>query len=623
MKVLLNLIIFLTVFGAFAQKKDIKKANELFAQRHYVEATQIYESVKNPNQEVLENLADSYFYTNRMVEANQIYGRLYGTHKDKIGKEYLFRYAHSLKVVKDYERADRILGEYYGYEVNTQKFIDNLKETTTFKYELQPMTQNPQMGDFGLSFFGEKVVFAGVRNQESPLYGWNDKPYLDLFSGEVSEEGMLINIEPFSEEINTGTHEACAVFTKDGTIMYFNRTSDKRVEVDGVEFASVKLFRAEYVDEKWTNVTELPFSNDYYSVQNPALNNEETRLYFASDMPGTLGSLDLFYVDINEDGTYGSPVNLGENINTKHREQFPFISRNHELYFASDGHQGFGGLDIFVSNRIDGKFGTPENLGEEINTGYDDFSFIFDQEKKYGYLSSNRKGLDNLYSFTRIFMSRKNTIEGEIRDIATFELLPGTTVSLYDDQSRLISQIVVGQNAKYMFSSEPNTKYRLEAIRDFYIPYSEWIETNEEGRIFKDIELLIETYDNAEEIIVKKDDGLTYVQLENIYFDFDKWDIKPEAKTVLNVLVDLMKKYPRIEIELGAHTDSRASEMYNLALSSRRAKSAVEYIASQGIEQNRLKWKGYGETKLLVPCGDNCSEEEHSINRRCEFIILK
>lgn len=623
MKILLNIIIFLTALGAFAQKREIKKADELFAQRHYVEAIQIYESIKKPNQEVLENLADSYFYTNRMVEANQIYGRLYGVHKDKIDKEYLFRYAHALKTIGDYTRADRILKEYYGYEVDTQKFIDNLKETITYKYEIQPMTQNPQMGDFGLSFFGEKVVFAGIRNEEGPLYGWNKKPYLDLFSGEVSEEGMLINIEPFSDEINTATHEACAVFTKDGTTMYFNRTNDKRVEIDGVELATVKLFKAEYVNEKWTNVTELPFSSDYYSVQNPALNNEGTKLFFASDMPGTLGSLDLFYVDINEDGTYGTPVNLGENVNTKHREQFPYIAESNDLYFASNGHQGFGGLDIFVSRMVGGQYGTPENLGDEINTGYDDFSFIFDQREKYGYFSSNRKGLDNLYSFTRIFMSRKNTIEGEVRDVNSFELLPGTTVSLYDEQGRLISQIVVGPNAKYMFSSEPNTKYRLEAIRDFYIPYSEWVETNEDGRIFKDIELLIETYDDAEEIIVKKDDGLTYVQLENIYFDFDKWDIKPEAKRTLNVLVDLMKKYPRIEIELGAHTDSNGSEIYNIALSSRRAKSAVEYIVSQGIEQNRLKWKGYGESKPLVRCGDNCSEEEHSINRRCEFVILK
>ncbi len=623
MKVLLNIIIFLITFGAFAQTRDIKKADELFAQRHYVEATQLYEAVKKPSQEVLQNLGDCYYYSNRMVEATQIYGRLYGVHKDKMDKEYLFRYAHSLKAIGDYNRADRMLKEYYGYEVDTQKFVDNLKENNTYKYEIQPMTQNPQMGDFGLSFWGEKVVFAGIRNTESPIYGWNEKPYLDLFSGEVSEEGMLLNIEPFPEEINTGTHEACAVFTKDGTTMYFNRTSDKRVAVNGVEFASVKLFKAEYIDGKWTNVTELPFSSDHYSVQNPALNNDETRLYFASDMPGTLGSLDLFYVKINEDGTYGTPTNLGDKVNTPNREQFPFLSARDELYFASDGHQGLGGLDIFISRKTGGEYGIPENLGGEINTGYDDFSFVFDQAGKFGYFSSNRKGLDNLYSFKRTYISRINTIEGEIRDKNTLELLPGTMVSLYDEDDKLLSRTIVAANGTYIFSTLPHKKYRLEAIKDFYIPYSEWFETNEDGRIFKDIELLIETYDDAEDIIVKKDDGLTYVQLENIYFDFDKWDIKSEAKEILNVLVDLMKKYPRIEIELGAHTDTKGSDIYNQSLSSRRAKSAVEYIVSQGIESRRLKWKGYGESKPLVRCGDNCSEEEHSINRRCEFIILK
>lgn len=623
MKLILNIILFFIAFSAYAQKVDIRKANELFAQRNYVEAASIYESIRKPNQEVLEKLGDSYFYTNKLVAASKIYGRLYGVYKDKIDKEYLFRYAHSLKAVYDYKRADRILKEYYGYEVDTQKFIDNLTENISYKYEVQSMTKDPQMGDFGLSFWKDRVVFAGIRNNEAPVYGWNQKPYLDLFVGDVSDEGMLINVESFSDEINTGTHEAFAVFTKDGNTMYFNRTNDKRVVVDEEEFASVKLFKAEYVDGKWTNVVELPFSSDYYSVQSPALNNDETKLYFASDMPGTLGSMDLFYVTINEDGTYGNPVNLGENVNTKHREQFPFISIKDELYFASDGHQGFGGLDVFVSNKNNGEYGVPENLGPEVNTGYDDFAFVFDRSGKYGYFSSNRKGMDNLYSFVRTYMSKRNTIEGEIRDKNSLELLPGTTVSLYDEQNRLISQTVVGPSGKYMFSSRPNRRYRLEAIKDFYIPYSEWMETNEDGRVFKDIELLIETYADAEEIIVKKDDGLTYVQLENIYFDWDKWDIKPEAEKVLNVLVDLMKKYPRIELELGAHTDSRGSELYNLNLSSRRAKSAVDYLISQGIEQHRLKWKGYGESKPLVRCGDNCSEEEHSINRRCEFIILR
>jgi len=623
MKKIFNIIIFLIASSTFAQKGDIKKANELFAQKNYVEAIQLYESIKRPNQEVLEKLGDSYYYTNKLVAASKIYSRLYGIYKDKIDKEYLFRYAHSLKAVYDYQRADRILKEYYGYEVDTKKFIDNLKENISYKYEFQSMTKDPQMGDFGLSFWNDRVVFAGIRNTNGPVYGWNQKPYLDLFVGDVSDEGLLVNVEPFSEEINTDTHEAFAVFTKDGKTMYFNRTSDKRVVVEGEEFATVKLFKAEYVDDKWTNVVELPFCSDYYSIQSPALNNEETKLYFASDMPGTLGSLDLFYVTINEDGTYGEPVNLGENINTKHREQFPFISLKDELYFASDGHQGFGGLDVFVSYKSNGQYGVPENLGEEINTGYDDFAFVFDKSGKYGYFSSNRKGLDNLYSFVRTYMSKRNTIEGEIRDKNSFELLPGTTVTLYDERNRLISETVVGPSGKYMFSSRPSTKYRLEAVKDFYISYSEWIETNEDGRIFKDIELLIETYDDAEEIIVKKDDGFTYVQLENIYFDLDKWNIKPEAEKILNVLVDLMKKYPRIELELGAHTDSRASELYNHTLSSKRAKSAVDYLISQGIEGSRLKWKGYGESKPLVRCGDNCSEEEHSINRRCEFIILK
>lgn len=625
MRIVLNIALLLVFSFSYAQKRYMKKAEELYDGKYYIEAAKTYEQLKKPDQEAMQRLADSYFYNNEMVAASKVYAKLYGVYKDKLEKGYLFRYAHSLKAIQDYEKADKILKEYYGFEVNTQKFIDNLEENVLFDYKTQSMTKEMETGDFGLAFWKDKVVFSAIRSTTSPIYSWNEKPYLDLYMADLQDDGTITNIEPFSKDINTDTHDASAVFTKDGKTIYFCRTSDKRVKLEekGKEIAVVKLFKAELVDSVWTNITQLPFASDNYSTQNPALSEDESRLFFASDMPGTLGSLDIFYVDILEDGTFGTPVNVGDKVNTEHREQFPFLVNN-ELYFASDGHEGYGNLDVFVSYLTDGEYGIPENLGSGINTGYDDFAFVLTEDGKKGYFSSNRKGLlDNMYSFERTRLSRKFTIEGDVRDVTSLELLPGTRVSLYDEEQRLISQVVVGSNARYTFASKPFTKYRIEAVRDLYIPFVEEVETNEEGRVYKNIELLLMSYDDAEEIITKKGDGLTYVQLENIYFDLDKWDIKPEAEKVLNVLVDLMKKYPLIEIELGAHTDSRASEIYNITLSNKRAKSAVEYIISQGIQSSRIKWKGYGESKPLVRCGDNCSEEEHAINRRCEFIILK
>ncbi|HUH51016.1 MAG TPA: OmpA family protein [Flavobacterium sp.] len=623
MKVVLNLVFFLFAVTVFGQKASLKKANQLFEAKAYVEAAQMYVQLK-PNQEMLQNLGDCYYYNSQMHDAVKIYAQLQGIHKAAIDKEVVFRYAHALKAIHNYDKADQVFKAYYGYEVNTQKFIENLKEHSFYQYELKNINKEGQSGDFGLSLYGDKVVFASTRNQANPVYNWNSKPYLDLYVATISNEGFIENPMPFSKEINTNTHESSAVFTKDGKTMYFNRTNDKRVEVKGEEYASVKLFRAEFIDDKWTNVTELPFSSDSYSVQNPALNAEETKLYFASDMPGTFGSLDIFYVDILDNGDYGLPINLGENVNTAHREQFPFLSSENNLYFASNGHEGFGGLDLFVSEQdTDQNFALPINLGETINSGYDDFCYIVDEENDTGYFSSNRKGQDNIYAFKRSYVSKKFTIEGIVKDLHTKKLLPGTTVTLYNDTQRLVAQVVVDANAKYTFATQPNTKYRLEAVKDLYIPFEEEVTTDEEGRIFRDIELLLESYEDAEDIINKKEDGLTYIQLENIYFEFNKWEILPEAKEVLDVLVNMMKKYPRAEVELQAHTDSRASERYNLDLSNKRAQAAAAYVVSKGVNSNRLKWKGYGKTKQLVRCGDNCSEQEHAINRRCEFVVLK
>lgn len=608
-----------------AQKASEKKANNLFEKKMYVKAAQMYEQVPE-NQNTLQNLGDSYYNNFQMKDAVRVYGKLFLTYKDSVKPQYYFRYAHSLMGVPDYAKADEIMGEYNKYPVNTIKFISNLNTNVPYNYTIQPMAKNTSNGDFGMSFYGDKVAFASLRNAQSKAYGWNDKPYLDLFSADVNAQGLLTNITPFPETINTKTHESNATFSADGKIMYFNRTGDKQVKVGEEKFASVKIFKAEFVDGKWENIIALPFSSDAYSTDHPVLSKDGKKLYFSSDMPGSLGSFDIYVVDINDDGTFGTPQNMGATVNTIHREQFPYISDDGTiLYFASDGHQGMGGLDIFMSKAYDGIFAKPMNLGETINSGMDDFGYIVDEKKNKGYLSSNRKGTDNLYSFTRVENESRYIVEGEVKDKNTHDLLPGTQVTLYDENDKLIGQMVVGALADYVFNTEPNKKYRIEAVKDFYIPHSEYFTTNEDGKLRYTIELFMECYDDAEDIITKRQDGKVQIVLENIYFDLNKWDIKPDAANILNVLVNLCNKYPDMEVELGAHTDSRASFTYNLLLSNKRAASTLEYLVSKGVKRKRLSSKGYGETVPLIKCGEErpCSEQEHSINRRCEFIILR
>lgn len=626
-----NICLFLCLFAAqwtlHAQKSSLKKANKLFAEKSYVEAAKLYRTL-DPSQEVLQNLADSYYYNFQMKQARTAYAGLFTKYKDSLDTEFYYRFAQSLKGVKDYEKADEIMGEYLGYPVGTEKFISNLNRIIPYTYEIQQLAKSSRTGDFGLSYYGDKVVFSSFRNSKNPTYSWNNQPYLDLYKADLNDHNELINIKPFSNEINTKTHESNAVFTSDGKTMYFSRTSEERVLIDDIRVATVKLYKAELLDSTWSRVEVLPFSSDLYSTQHPALNKDNTRLYFSSDMPGTFGSFDIFYVDLIENDPYvqdgySDPVHLDATINTPHREQFPFVANDNTLYFASDGHQGMGGLDLFMSRNYDGIYSKPLNLGETINSEMDDFGYVHNAITNTGFFASNRTGFDHLYNFVRKENERQFTVEGEARDKTTKNLLPGTTISLYDENETLVGQMVVGKDAKYIFNTEANKNYILDGHQDFYIPTTTKFTTNDDGKITFNIELSLESYDDAEDMIVIKDDGYLYIELENIYFDFGQYDIKPQAAKTLDVLVDLLNKYPRMEIELGAHTDNRSSDMFNLTLSHNRASATLEYLVANGINRKRLRSKGYGERSPLVKCGNDCSEAEHSINRRCEFIILR
>lgn len=618
-------LLFLICFSilGFSQKSSQKKADKLFSQKSYILAASQYEKLKE-NQDLLQNLGDCYYYNGQMKDATRVYGKLFLTQKDSVQPETYFKYAQAIMGTGDYTKADVIMSEYLKYTVATPNFIANLAANVPYNYTSQIMTKNTTNSDFGLAVFGDKVAFASSRNASNPEYSWDGKPYLDLYTATVDDAGQLTTIEAFPKEINTKTHESSPTFSDDGKTMYFNRTNDKKVKVGDEKYASIKIFKAEFINGKWDNIKELPFCSEIYSCEHPFLSYDEKKLYFASDMPGSIGSFDIYQVMINDDGSFGIPVNLGPTINTIHREQFPFMTAdNSELYFASDGHQGIGGLDVFISKNDNETYEKPINLGATINTNADDFAYVVDTAKNRGYLSSNRKGIDNLYSFQRIENEENFVIQGDIKDKNTKQFLPGTTVTLFDEKGKTVGEMIVGAKSDYIFKTEPNTKYKIKATKELYIPYEQEFITNEEGKMRYSIELFMECYDDAEEIITKRQDGKVQIVLENIYFDLNKWEILPEAENVLNVLVDLLLKYNEMEIQLGAHTDSRSSEAFNLTLSKRRAAATLEYLVENGIDRKRLKSKGFGESVPLIKCGNNCTEDEHSINRRCEFIILR
>ncbi|MGB5419311.1 OmpA family protein [Algibacter sp.] len=614
---------------AHAQKKNLKRVNKLFEIRAYKDAAEIYET-KERNQEVLQNLADSYYYNTSLQKAIKTYRELFVEYGDSIDIDYHFRFAQALKGVKEYKDADKHLSMYYNTPINTLAFIEQTDKTTPHNFKLRQIENKNSSSDFGLTFYGDdKVAFASGRNSENPQYAWNNLPYLDLYSASITSQNVLENIQPFSEAINTSSHESSAVFTKDGKTMYFNRTNTTRKKTDEERIAHIKIYKAELVDSVWTNVTPLPFTSDSYSTEHPALSKDEKTLYFASDMPGTFGSFDIYRVSINDDGTYGEPENLGETINTKHREQFPFISEYNVLYFSSIGHLGYGGLDVFRSNMVNDSFDSPVNLGSTINSNLDDFAYVIREKTNKGYVSSNRTGYDRLFGFAR----EKNPltiyqVEGIVQDLNSKNILPGSLVTLFDESDRVIQDTIVGDDAYYIFKIEPNQKYKVRGTRKAYIPQDVEFSTDSKGKVQHDIYLSLESFADAEERIKEKDKGaeqVVQVELDKIFFDFDEAIIREDAATTLNVLVDIMNKYPTMEIEVSAHTDARGPDEYNLNLSKKRAASTLEYLVSQGIERNRLRSIGYGEMQPLNECVKEgiCDDREYDINRRCEFTILK
>ncbi|WP_213523497.1 OmpA family protein [Nonlabens sp.] len=627
MRLIITLLMIALLAGTYstAQNLSLKKTDQLFKNQAYTEAIVNYKNLET-SEEVLQKLGDSYYYTNDFENAANTYTKLKDNFSSSLDKDRMYRYAHSLLGIKDYQAADVYLKTYYGKDWNTEEFLFELERTTPHVFEVVPIINKGSKSDFGLSFIdGKNVAFASSRNMERPVFSWNGIPYLDIYEGQLNDTA-LSKVTPFSEEINTDLHESNAVFTNNGTVMYFNRNTEKRVKIDGDRVSNIQLYRAEKVDNKWTNVALLPFNNELYSVEHPSISKDGKTLYFSSNRSGGYGEFDIYKIAINEDGSYGEPINLGNSINTAYRDQFPYISDINTLYYATNGKQGLGGLDIHRANLVNGEFDTPINLGSSINSSKDDYAFVIDEATNESYFSSNRDGLDQLYTGKREEnILTKYQVVGVVQDSISRKTLPGSLVSLLDERGVVIDDMITGNDASYLFKIEPNKKYTVRATRKLYIPENVDFSTDKNGKVSHDIFLTLLSYQDAEETINADRKGEVQVELEQIYFDFDQAIIKPKAAATLDDLVAIMNKYPEMHVEVSAHTDVRGPSEYNLTLSNQRAASTMKYLISQGIDENRLRSIGYGEMQPLNECVKEgiCIDEEYEINRRCEFKVMQ
>ncbi|HLT34234.1 MAG TPA: OmpA family protein [Aquaticitalea sp.] len=634
-----KLILFIFALSTSYMVAQRKLADKFFENFSYIKATELYkEAVKkgDSSAHVLTRLGDCYYNNSNTGEAALWYARALKKYDD-VNPEYIYKYIQTQRSLDNYEEANVWLAKFkeiqsndsraQAYDKDNLSIYEELEDTDgDVVVEVENLAINSKYSDFGSFIYNGQLYFASSRNtDEKKKYGWNDEPFLDLYQVSVKEVdgkrefGSADFIK--ADKINTDYHEASVAITNDGKTIYFTRDNvDRRNKLgyDKKGTSHLKMYKATLVDEQWTNIEELPFNDDYYSTGHPALSADNKTLYFVSDREGGLGKTDIYAVEINDGNGYGDPVNLGDKINTEGREMFPFVSRDSTLYFSSDGYLGLGLLDIYKSNIIKDENAEPKNMGAPFNSGYDDFAFFVsgDLNKQNGYFSSDREGgqgNDDIYGFAAA--KCKQVIEGIARDKKTNEILAGVEVKLINKAGKIVETVTTSEDGSFKLNADCDNTYTVLGSKEDYKDDKVDVTTDKTNDNVNNADLYLQPLIDNDQIVINP-----------IFFDFDKWNIRTDAEYELENIVDVMREHPQMVIKIESHTDSRGSDSYNLKLSDRRAKSTRDYLLSRGIASERIESAiGYGETQLLNKCANKvkCTEEEHQLNRRSYFYILK
>lgn len=546
-----------------AQNRKLEKADKMYTNLAFADASTLYQEIVdkgNASTDVYTKLGDCYYFNANYSEAVKSYSMIMAS-GENVAPEYYFRYAQALNSLGNHTQASELMKKYYSKfnkkdlstNWSSQKILGDIK-LQSGRYTVLPVGINSPFSDFGTAFWGnDKIVFTSAKDTGiivRRIHKWNNKSFLKLYEADLNNDGAILKSSIIKGDLNSKYHQSSPSITKDGKTMYFTRNNyiDGKLGIDkesGISY--LKIYTAQYIDGVWKNIKELsaPVNGQNFSSAHPALSVDETELYFVSDRNNKFGNSDLYVIDI-KNGIVGTNIKkLGDEINTLGAETFPFVDASGILYFASDGHPGLGGLDVFAASKDDKGLYQIINLGDGINTESDDFAYIIKSDTKKGFFSSNRSGNDDIYSFIENKPPIFNILEKSI---------------------------------------DPTT------------------------------------------VAVKEGDDLQEtLQLEPIYFDFSDYKIKETSKQELNKIIQLMTSKPTVVVKVNSYADSRGRADFNLSLSDKRAKATVDYIRKGGIDSYRISGEGFGEKKIINKCvnGIKCTEEEHQINRRSEFIIVK
>ena len=615
------------------------RADQYYSRMEYANAASAYErlvDVKKPKMEDMERLANSYLYIKEYELASNWYSRVVALGVSS--KESLLNYALSLQQQGKYAEAKDQYKTYvskYGESDQINRLVlgaDSAQEwmrRPSYHQLRNEQGVNTSKAEFSLYPTSGGALYAGepssILNNKSGMTG---ESYLRVYSSSRGGDGTLSSGAVMGDVFNNSAYHVGPVSANASEdVLYVTRTyvggDSEKYKADGYRWRKqnleLKIYKKEGSSWKEEN---FPYNKvESYSLGHAVLSGDGNTLYYASDMPGGQGGVDIWYSELQGDGSWGSPQNAGSAINTDGDEMFPSIYDN-VLYYSSNGQVGMGGLDIFSSTGSKNSWSKAKNLGYPVNSASDDFAFVVlgkGDRDEVGYLSSNRSGgvgSDDIYSYHYQVPKITILLEGMTKDKQSGINLPGSTVTLFDLNNQIVSKGLTDNKAEIRFEIEGNKGYRLFGEKKGYYPDSLLVSG---VKVTKDTTIRVAL--NLQPVFKVGDKFV----LENIYYDFDKHFIRKDAALILDKLVATMRDNPTLKIELSSHTDSRGTKKYNEDLSSRRAKAAVEYIISRGIARDRLVAKGYGENRLVNKCSDgvSCTPAEHQANRRTEVEILE
>ncbi len=717
------LIIPISFFG----QTSTKKADKYFTNYNYNKVIEKLEGRANLTTDAQRKLAESYKLVGNHSAAEIAYAKLV-TAADKTPND-VYAYAQVLKMNGKYTDAQQQMDIYASLnasdsraQLNQQNknYTNDLLQNKA-QFDVKNLAVNSPEQDFGVTYFKDQLVYTSSKHDINAAYRrWNGNnlPFLDLYTGKPDSSGEITNSKKLST-LNKKYHEGPACYSKDGNYVIYTQDNYNKKSNDGTR--NLEMMESTFENGKWNTKIAFPLNNKEYSVGHPTLSSDGKTIYFASDMPGGKGGVDIYKATKDSSGNWTNAINLGDKINTEGNEMFPFIHESGLFFFSSDGRPGLGGLDIFATEIKNNRIGKIINLGNPVNGAKDDFSMVLNDAKTKGYFASNReggKGDDDMYSFNLLKPFQFGKIIKGIAKDEKGNILANVTVNLFDANGKIVNSITTTANGDYSFDIENPEKYLLSGKSANYfdanntlnitnnddvivsnlileknpglslvaiitdakttlplegvtltitqkdntpfdtyttqpnVNYRKALPTNKIGdKLFYKIKLEKQGYltnevefnytitksgdiniHEALNISMSKleigGDLAKMIEIKPIYFDLGKYTIRKDAALELDKIVKIMNEYPNMVIELGSHTDCRATAIFNEKLSDSRAKSAAEYIKKSISKTERISGKGYGESKLKNNCAcegavkSTCSEEEHQQNRRIEFIII-